>query len=590
MNKDNTHFNLFEPQILPLSQVINPADAHYELPRFQRNFVWKPKDMRELMESIYEGIPVNSIYLWKRAGVILKDRSESDEKTLLVIDGQQRLTTLRAILLGEEYQNGTQKRKFQLAFNPIAGTFYQVTRKTLTPSERHIGNIAQFYADPGAERLAYFNRNAEKLNPEEKEIAGANLARLAEIRDYRFPVYYLSDEVEIETAHKCFERANEAGTTMSQGDLCMAWLETYQPLLAEGIIVFGKGIKGEAYEQSKEFSHSKFANALKWLNISEPTDEPFRPKVSDITDLLFHITQGGVGFKLGSVAEQLLKDEGTLNGNDSATTGTGSLVEKAFFRLVNQKNYTRFNKIIKSFPRMDAAEMKFAYWLFLECVETEKRDQSIARLLKRWFFLQTMSVVRKSGAVAFSMWMRGFKNEGGLRSYLKSIEDELKPDLWHETLPSKLSDSLPKQIRTKVMRGWTMVHVLSKDTPLFDSSTLVETLGKEKSEHHIFAQNRLDGKVSPSKIDAIANMAITSTEINSAMSDKPMHVYIANEEAHDRLPDKDEQLAAHCIPKQVSDGNRDADVSLVDAYEDFLTERAKLMAVRFRDAYLALKE
>ena len=580
MKKDYTHFNLFEPKILPLHEVIE--NKNYQYPRFQRDFVWNTTKMKELMESIYNGSPVNSIYLWKRIGVVLKDRRESDEDSLLVIDGQQRLTSLRAILLGHEYRKGNQKRKIKIAFNPVAGTFHEVKRNFST-NERLIENVAAFYAKPDAERRAFLERNQQNLTPKKRETAIENLTRLENIKEYRFIIYYLSDEVDIEGAYTCFERTNQAGTKVSQGDLCMSWLETYQPLLAEGIVIFGKGIQGEAYEESRAFQRTRFAKAIDWLKVDPPTNEPFKPKIGHIVELLFHVTQGGGKFQLGSIAQQLLKEEETPIGGkaEPAKTKKGYQVETAFLSLVDETNYTRFNQIIRPFPGMNETDKKYAYWLFLQCVEEGKRNEEIARLLQRWYFLQLMSHMRKGGAAAISQYMKDFEASGGLTGYITALENEMKPDVWDETLPSKLADSLSSDIRGKVLKAWTMVQVLSGDKALFDSSASIATLGREKSEHHIYAQKGLkDKKVSAGKMNAIANMAITTTEINSAIGAKPLHVYIFNEKAQGRLPRTEEHLTAHCIPKGTGEM----------AYEEFLSKRAVLMAQRFRDAYLKLKE
>ena len=580
MKKDYTHFNLFEPKILPLHEVVE--NRNYQYPRFQRDFVWNTTKMKELIESIYHGYPVNSIYLWKRHGVVLKDRTESDEDSLLVIDGQQRLTTLRAILFGDEYRKGTQKRKIKIAFDPVAETFHEVNRR-FTPSEEHIENIAQFYAKPDAQREAYLERNAQNLTPEQRETAIANLTRLEQIKAYEFIVYHLSNEVDIEGAYTCFERTNQAGIKVSQGDLCMSWLETYQPLLAEGIVIFGKGIQGEAYEESRAFQKTRFAKAIDWLKVDPPTNEPFQPKIGHIVELLFHVTQGGGKFQLGSIAQQLLKEEETPIGGkaDPAKTKKGYQVETAFLSLVDATNYTRFNQIIRPFPSMNETDKKYAYWLYLQCVEEGKRNEEIARLLQRWYFLQLMSHMRKGGAAAISQYMKDFKASGGLTGYITALENEMKPDLWDETLPSKLEDSLSSDIRGKVLKAWTMVHVLSDDKALFDSSASIATLDREKSEHHIYPQKGLkDKKVSAGKMNAIANMAITTTEINSAIGAKFLHVYIFNEKAQGRLPRAEEHLTAHCIPERTGELE----------YEDFLAQRAKLMAKRFKDAYLALRD
>ena len=64
-------------------------------PSFQRNFVWKNKQMSELIESVIIGIPLPLIYL-----------AESQRGDLVVVDGRQRLTTFIKFLNDEFRLNG----------------------------------------------------------------------------------------------------------------------------------------------------------------------------------------------------------------------------------------------------------------------------------------------------------------------------------------------------------------------------------------------------------------------------------------------------------------------------------------------------
>lgn len=63
-------------------------------PSFQRNFVWKSRQMSELIESVIMGIPLPLIYL-----------AESENGDLIVVDGRQRLTTFFKFLNNEFHLN-----------------------------------------------------------------------------------------------------------------------------------------------------------------------------------------------------------------------------------------------------------------------------------------------------------------------------------------------------------------------------------------------------------------------------------------------------------------------------------------------------
>ena len=78
------------------------------LPDLQRPFVWKPNKVRDLLDSMINGFPVGYVMLWSapedyqnvsNIGTGAKAYSRPSD---LVIDGQQRLTSLLASLMGEK--------------------------------------------------------------------------------------------------------------------------------------------------------------------------------------------------------------------------------------------------------------------------------------------------------------------------------------------------------------------------------------------------------------------------------------------------------------------------------------------------------
>ena len=73
------------------------------VPEMQRRYVWRSTQVRDLFHSLYRGYPVGSILVWNRPDGDVEGRvmdvGESAGKlkggqTLLLLDGQQRLTSL----------------------------------------------------------------------------------------------------------------------------------------------------------------------------------------------------------------------------------------------------------------------------------------------------------------------------------------------------------------------------------------------------------------------------------------------------------------------------------------------------------------
>jgi hypothetical protein len=76
------------------------------LPDLQRPFVWEDTKVRDLLDSLFVGFPVGTLVFWHTSSD--KDaRALGAEKpglraTTMVIDGQQRLTSLYAVMRGVE--------------------------------------------------------------------------------------------------------------------------------------------------------------------------------------------------------------------------------------------------------------------------------------------------------------------------------------------------------------------------------------------------------------------------------------------------------------------------------------------------------
>src|SRR5574338_1062620 len=77
------------------------------LPEMQRQYVWRAPRVRDLLDSLYRGYPSGAILLWETDAVVPTREfggSQPDApvmQRLLLLDGQQRLTSLSAVLRGE---------------------------------------------------------------------------------------------------------------------------------------------------------------------------------------------------------------------------------------------------------------------------------------------------------------------------------------------------------------------------------------------------------------------------------------------------------------------------------------------------------
>src|SRR3954467_5577154 len=88
-----------------VSQVLDLIDSgDIALPEFQRGYVWNRDQVRGLFSSLYRGYPVGSFMTWntKAEGAAARGGPVAVDGTVkLLLDGQQRATTLYGVMRGK---------------------------------------------------------------------------------------------------------------------------------------------------------------------------------------------------------------------------------------------------------------------------------------------------------------------------------------------------------------------------------------------------------------------------------------------------------------------------------------------------------
>jgi uncharacterized protein with ParB-like and HNH nuclease domain len=96
------------------------------LPELQRPFVWPNAKIRDLFDSLYRGYPCGFLLLWE-TGAGLKGigtNGKDEMPSLAIVDGQQRLTSLYAVMTGAEVIRADYSREhIRIAFDPLAERF-----------------------------------------------------------------------------------------------------------------------------------------------------------------------------------------------------------------------------------------------------------------------------------------------------------------------------------------------------------------------------------------------------------------------------------------------------------------------------------
>src|SRR5687767_4880685 len=93
------------------------------LPEMQRRYVWRSTRVRDLLDSLYRGYPSGAILLWETDEKVplqefaVTQQGNPYQSTRLLLDGQQRLTSLSAVIRGETVSVRGRKKPIELLFN-----------------------------------------------------------------------------------------------------------------------------------------------------------------------------------------------------------------------------------------------------------------------------------------------------------------------------------------------------------------------------------------------------------------------------------------------------------------------------------------
>ena len=210
------------------------------LPEFQRGYVWNRDQVRALMQSLYRKHPTGHLLIWRTYKPLLVRGSETgrqDGHSLLLLDGQQRLTTLYVLFKGEAprfYEGET--LFFDLHFNVQTEEFRFWQKSRMEKNPTWIG-VHEFLNEGLTALLGRIN----DLDQDRRIIIHENLSRLSaldRVRDYTYTVDQVSgDDFTLDDVVDIFNRVNSSGTPLTKADLavahvCSIWPEARAELRA----------------------------------------------------------------------------------------------------------------------------------------------------------------------------------------------------------------------------------------------------------------------------------------------------------------------------------------------------------------------
>ncbi len=197
---------LFKQVGYSLSKLIEDIDmGEIGLPDIQRPFAWSSAKVRDLFDSMYKGFPVGYLLFWinalngnhRQIGVDTKQQAPR----LLIVDGQQRLTALYAVLKGRNIlRSDYMEQSIQIAFRPSDARF-EVADAAIRKDPEFIPNISELWSGEHArnrfvkdfiKRLREYRTVADS----EEDMLNESIDKLYDLQHYPFTALELSPNID----------------------------------------------------------------------------------------------------------------------------------------------------------------------------------------------------------------------------------------------------------------------------------------------------------------------------------------------------------------------------------------------------------
>jgi len=205
------------------------------LPDIQRPFVWANAKVRDLFDSMYRGYPVGYFLFWQTGaeGVdtkVIGDTNKQKSPSLLIVDGQQRLTSLYAVIRREAVlRENFQREHIRVAFRPQSGTF-AVPDATTERDPEYILDISEVFNRPTHKTIGEYLKRlsaARDVTDAEEETVAEAIGRLAGLTNFPFIALELSQTCTEEQVADVFVRINSEGKKLNQSDFILTLMSVF---------------------------------------------------------------------------------------------------------------------------------------------------------------------------------------------------------------------------------------------------------------------------------------------------------------------------------------------------------------------------
>ncbi len=558
------------------------------LPDLQRPFIWEDTKVRDLLDSLFVGFPVGTLVFWHIS-------SDNDSRAIgaerlglrastLVIDGQQRLTSLYAVMRGVEVIGKEGKtRKVTIAFRPRDGRF-EVADAAIRNDPEFLPNVTELWngsrPKPQIRRdLMNALRDKGRVVDERYEDAvERNLDRAHAISEYRFPTVDIrktattqEEEATEEDVAEIFVRINNQGTRLGQADFVLTLLSVYHGELRDRIedrsraMSVGSVVAIDTQQLLRAvcgvaFNRARMSAVYGYLRGVDPTTGE-----ADIAGRERRLRQ------LDDAAKKCMEP----------TPWRDFLLRVQHAGFINQALIASKNAIVN------------AYTFYIRGRNASVPKSKLDEMIARWVF-GTLLTARYSGSsetvfeqdLARIALLKPDDNDAFVRALDDAMGETITGDYWTQTLVSTLAT---QKVRAPAALAFRAAQVVLGARALFSDQLLRNLLdpplqaARAASEaHHLFpvAWLHTGGIRDRRRVNQVANLADVGWHDNSVIGSRGPADYVPR--IRQRLSIDDDRWGRMCAEHGLPLGWESMD------YEEFLRERRRRMADIIRVAFRQL--
>lgn len=513
------------------------------IPEFQREYVWSLEYAKQLMVSLFKGYPTGSLLFWETNNPPeIKNQAVQRDRiglTKVILDGQQRLTTLYLLIRGKIPPYYTEKDLANdprnLYFSLETGEF-QYYMKTKMEGSPLWQSVIDCYDSKKVDAYditeKYCSNNKDTDFKSLMKTINNNLNKLRSIEQIDYLTQVVPSSAKVDEAIDVFDRVNSKGTKLTDAELVLTHITGKWPQARRILKDKISQLKKENFDFSLEFLTRCMVVSL---TESALYDKNSKLKYEKFTKDDYIDAWGKVSKALDYLVP-ILKQNALISGTNDMNT-VNVLVPIMAYLL---RNDNKFPENIK---------YGFLYWMFLALIWSRYSGQTDQRLDKDVYL--------------------AINGQNPIPKLVNEIEDQ------RGRLEIKPTDLEGRGSGHPLFR---MLYIITKYKKAIDwsnGSTIYGTIGDYYSiqNHYIFPQSVLynnkynsENHLDKKKVNEIANRAFITRDTKYELSNKYPHEYL--EQIETKYPGA---LERQFIPKNKSLWN-------LEKYEDFLIERRKLIA------------